>query len=324
MEPGGDLPQVSVVVCTHNRSNELQESLASLARQDPDSPPFEVIVVDNGSNDDTRRVVATFEGSCSLRYARERAPGLCHARNTGWRLARGPYVAYLDDDAVACSSWVSAVVEAFQMCPEAGIVGGRVEPVWVTARPGWLSDEVARALTIVDWSPGPRVLRDAKETWLVGANMAVRADLLKRLGGFRPELDRVGRKMLSSGDVFLMKEIMRAGSEAFYYPAMAVQHAVPAARVTKRWFRRRYYWQGVSDAVMELLEHQPGPEKRRRSARRALRDLVASPGRIATLLPTDDPERFAETCWTLIAIGHALGLLGLAKVETGGPSGRAS
>jgi glycosyltransferase involved in cell wall biosynthesis len=305
---------VSVVICTHNRARHLADALTSLANQQPGSPPFEVIVVDNGSTDDTPQVASAFEDRCHLRYLVEPTPGLCHARNRGGHSAGGRYLAYLDDDAIACSSWVSAIVDAFALCPDAGAVGGRVDPIWLADRPGWLSDHVARALTIVDWSPDPAVLADLEHAWLVGANMAIRADLFRAIGGFRPELDRVGNRMLSSGDIYLLKEIVGRGSLCFYYPAMAARHVVPAARLTKRWFRSRYYWQGVSDAVMELLEREPAPDERRRLARNALGTLITNPRRIVTLLPTNDPDRFAETCWTLIEIGHALGLLGVARV----------
>jgi glycosyltransferase involved in cell wall biosynthesis len=315
-------PLVSVVVCTRNRSRHLASALRSLVSQDPISPSFEIIVVDNASSDDTPDVARAFGRECRLRHVIETRPGLCHARNRGGYAALGRYVAYLDDDAIASRSWVSAVAEAFALCPDAGAVGGRVEPVWHARRPRWLSDHVARALTIVDWPGEPRILEDLTQAWVVGANMAVRADVFRAIGGFRPQLDRVGAAMLSSGDIFFLKEVIRAGSHCYYYPAMSVEHAVPAARLTKQWFRSRYYWQGVSDAVMELLEAQPTPSGRRRLARGAVARLMTAPSRFLTLLPTNDPDRFAETCWTLIAIGHAVGLWTMRDVVTPHPARR--
>src|SRR5690606_38902978 len=161
------------------------------------------------------------------------------------------------DDALACEGWIAAVAAAFEEMPDAGVVGGRVEPVWHADRPAWLSDRVALGLTIVDWSETPKVLTDLGAEGLGGANMAVGADVMRAVGGFRPELDRVGSRMLSSGDVYLLKEIARQGHACFYYPAMAIRHAVAASRLTKTWMRRRYFWQGVSDSVMELLDERP-------------------------------------------------------------------
>ena len=305
-------PLVSVVICTRNRAAYLAAALESLGNQEG-SPPFEVIVVDNGSTDNTREVVSRFESRVDLRCIQEPAVGVCHARNAGWRLARARYVAYLDDDAVACVSWVASVVGAFERRADAGVVGGPVEPIWQAPRPMWLADEVALGLTIINWPGGPKVLDDLRSEWLAGTNMAIRTELLPRVGGFHPDLDRRGSAMLSSGDVFLQKELVRLGHSCFYDPAMAVRHVVPASRLTKSWFRRRNYWQGVSDAIMELLEQRPSAGERLALAMRSAARLAARPGRLLTLFPTDDPARFAATCWTLIEIGHLVGLCGAAR-----------
>ena len=129
----------------------------------------------------------SFDGECSRTTVGTTTPGLCHARNAGWRAARGFYIAFLDDDTIACEGWVTSIVDAFTARPDAGAVGGRVVPLWLAPRPSWLSDRVTLALTIVDWSPVPKVLTDLRTEWLVGANMAVRIDLLWVIGGFRPE-----------------------------------------------------------------------------------------------------------------------------------------
>lgn len=308
-------PVVSVVVCTRNRAGDLRTALESLNAQAPGTPPFEVIVVDNASTDDTARVSSEYADRLSLQYVLESRIGLCHARNTGWRQAKGHYIAYFDDDAVASPGWVGAIVEAFRQAPLAGVVGGRVEPIWQAPRPPWLSDQVAFALTIVDWSAEPKTLEDLRAEWLVGANMAIRADVLRRIGGFREELGRVGSRLLSNEDTFLLREVIGLGYSCFYFPDMAVKHLTSASRLNKAWFRRRYYWQGVSDAAMEIIETRPTTRARVAMGLRASWDLLRRPGRVRTLLPTDDPEEFAETCWTLIAIGRAVGLLTTARVE---------
>lgn len=320
MTAAASAPLVTVVICTRNRATDLANSLRSVVEQAPGAPPYEIVVVDNASTDDTRQVIAQFECDGNVRYAHEATLGLCHARNTGWRAARGAYIAYLDDDAVACPRWIAAITEGFETGPTIGVVGGRVDPVWQAPRPTWLGDRVALGLTIVNWSKAPKILSDLQSEWLVGANMAIRSDLLRAVGGFRPELDRVGTKMLSSGDVFLLKEIVRLGYECLYYPSMAVTHLVPPARLTKQWFRSRYYWQGVSDAVMELLERRPSTVERVRLASNAAVRLIRRPGRLAALtLPTDDPERLAQHCWRLIDLGYLVGHCGVARVGSERP-----
>lgn len=305
------VPRLSIVICTHDRSRDLEAALESLALQSLAEELFEVIVVDNRSTDDTRAVVERWQLRRPIRYVLEPELGLCRARNTGWQAARGEFVAYLDDDAIAEPAWASEILAAFETGPvRLGCVGGRVEPIFHAPRPPWLSDQVALSLTIVDWSPTPHIIEDLRLEWLAGANIAFPRRVLDTIGGFHPALDRSGKRMLSSGDVYLQRLIMEAGYQCLYQPSAAVRHQVPAARLEKKWFLNRFYWQGESDAVMEILHDRLDPPARRRSALRRGAALLKSPRQIMELmLPTSDPARFARKCWAWIAVGHTVGLL---------------
>lgn len=306
-----DAPLVSVVICTHNRARDLQRALQSVAAQTLPLEEFETIVVDNASTDETRMVAQELRTAANVQYVFAPTLGLCHARNTGWRAARGRYVAYLDDDAEATTGWLVEVLRGFgAVHPTPGCLGGRVEPVFEAPRPSWLSDDIALSLTIVDWSEVPHVIEDLRKEWLVGANLACRREVLEEVGGFHPALDRSGDNLLSSGDVYLQRLIMEAGHSCYYHPAAAVRHHVPASRLERRWFVRRYYWQGVSDAVMEILHDRPTVAVRRRAALRRALALLGSPTQIAALVvPTADPRWFTKKCWALIEVGHVAGLL---------------
>jgi len=307
-------PAVSVVVCTLDRAAYLRAALDSLVGQALPGDSWEVLVVDNGPTDDSAAVARAFEGTLPLRYLVEPALGLCHARDAGWRAARGRIVAYLDDDAVAEPGWLAAVRDAFVREPRAGVVGGPVRPIWEAPPPPWLSEHAARALTIVDWPGGPKLIPDVRQEWLAGANMAAPRAVLEAVGGFHPRLDRIGRNMLSSGDVFLQQQVLARGWAVAYEPAMAVGHAVTPARLTKRWFRHRYYWQGISDAVMQQIAQAPSPAACVRDAARRAARLLRSPAQLrALLLPTDDPARFTEKCFAWIAVGQVAGLLRAAR-----------
>lgn len=303
---------ISVVICTHNRAGYLAKAIESVI--DQLLPGDEILLVDNGSTDDTREVPRRFEGRGPVRYVFEKKVGLCHARNTGWRSAAGKFAAYLDDDAIASPGWLAAIREAFDMLPSAGAVGGRVDPIWQAERPAWLSDEIALGLTIIDWSDKPKVIQDVRLQWLVGANMAFPVNVLAEIGGFEPRLDRVGNKMLSGGDVYLQEQIIRGGHSCLYYPSMAVRHLVPVSRLNKEWFRRRYYWQGVSDAVMYSVRHSPAPRQRWRHAMNQALRLLAAPRRLTDLVTSsDDPAQFTRKCFLLIEIGYIAGLLGIVR-----------
>lgn len=308
-------PPISVVICTHNRADLLRRAIRSVVEQEFPRSSFELVVVDNGSSDHTRSVITEFAGQADIAYALEPQVGLCAARNTAWHTARGQFVAYFDDDALAQPGWLAAIARTIATTGgRFGVVGGRADPIWQEPRPPWLSDKIASSLTILDWGSTERAIDDLRRMWLVGANMVVPRVLLEEVGGFDHRLDRYRDKLLSSGDVFLQKRIAERGWPILYVPDIAISHLVPPSRLAKAWFLQRFYWQGISDAVMQAIETQPDRMGRFRAAGTRLRRLVRSPERLLTLFgATDDPDRFAEKCFALIDVGFVMEMLGVAR-----------
>jgi glucosyl-dolichyl phosphate glucuronosyltransferase len=312
-EEVAEIPLISVIICTRNRALLLRKAISSVVSQDFPKTDYDVVIVDNGSTDQTPEIVQEFHDRARIRYIYEERIGLCIARNTGWRAAEGRYVAFLDDDAIACPGWLDAIRVAFEDAI-LGVVGGRVTPIWERKPPSWLATEIAGSLTIIDWGPVDKNIKDIRREWLVGANMALPKAILIEIGGFHPWLDRVGTNLLSSGDVFLQKEIIRRGFCCRYVPRIAVEHLVPASRLDQRWFLRRFFWQGVSDAVMYLIENSPSPRERLRFAAYRSMTLTRSWRRLTALpLRTEQPEAFKDKCFVLIDLGFILGMLGLAR-----------
>ena len=305
---------VSVIICTHNRSSLLRRALTSVVEQDADPSKYEILVVDNGSTDNTKEVVAEPRKGPVIHYIYEPKLGLCIARNTGWREARGDIIAYFDDDAIASPGWISAIRNAFMMRgADIGVVGGPARPIWEIARPDWLADQLVCSLTAVDWGQEDRYIVDPAQEWLVGANMALPRKVLAAVGGFHPWLDRVGNNLLSSGDVFLQKEVIRRGYKCFYSSSMIIGHLAPASRLRQEWFLRRYYWQGVSDAVIDLIEKKPGLAGRvslaiGRAQKLAKLDVIR-----LLFFKQHEADKFASKCFSLIDLGYVAGLLGAAR-----------
>lgn len=300
---------ISVIVCTHNRARLLRRALTSIARQDFPAVGYEVLVVDNASTDDTREVVQEFCHLANVRYLHEERLGLCYARNTGWQSASGKYIAFLDDDAIALPGWLSAIRDCFETETNVGVVGGPAHPIWERQRPRWMSDQLAGSLAIIDWGPSKKVIQDIRREWLVGTNIAVSKALLQEVNGFHPRLDRVGNKLLSNGDILLQKQVMSKGYDCAYLPTMAIQHLVPASRLHRRWFLRRYFWQGVSDAVMYSIEDDASPRKRARLAAKKTAAFLVFPARyLSALLAAKRPHAFTSMCLALIRVGFVVGI----------------
>src|SRR5688572_27249140 len=171
---------LSVVVCTYNRADLLSRLLESFRTQAFEAQRYEIIVVDNNSTDNTSSVVREFCPSFSnLRYFLEPQQGLSHARNRGWRKARGQYVAFMDDDARASRDWVETALRCFGWIrPEPLAIGGKILPAYDAPKPTWFHDD----LELRSFGDNPRFLSSGES--FSGSNMVFRRDVLEHYGGF--------------------------------------------------------------------------------------------------------------------------------------------
>src|SRR5579859_41930 len=131
---------ITVILCTYNRSQSLADTLESLVRSEmPESVDWEVLVLDNNSKDDTRAVVESF---CNrypqrFRYLSEPQPGKSHALNSGIRAARGHILAFTDDDVLVEPTWLRELTANLLNGEWAGSSGRTLpEPGFLV--PGWL------------------------------------------------------------------------------------------------------------------------------------------------------------------------------------------
>ncbi len=304
--------RISAIICTFNRAEYLRKAIRSLLQQSLSKDDYEIIVVDNASIDRTHDVVhEELVNVQHMQYLYDPIKGLNQARNTGWQHAHGEYVAYLDDDAVAGEEWLEKILGVFEAVePQPGCVGGKIEAIWEVARPTWLTDRMLLYLAIIDWhnKPGPL----ANPQFLAGANLAFPKRVIEDVGGFQSGIDRVGSNLLSNGDILIERQIHKLGYSCFYHPEIAVKHHITAARATQRWMISRFYWQGISDAVLEVREQSMTVGGRLRKGLRQMPGILLAPRKLINLiLPTIDPSAFDTKCSTYGRIGYTLGLLGV-------------
>ena len=215
-------PVVSVAVATHNRAARLAALLDSLRAQT--FTDFEVVVCDDGSEDETPALLAAVDDLPLHTVRRDRASGPARARDTAWRAARGELVAFTDDDCVASPGWLEAGVRAWREDPRR-FIQGPVGPI--AAERDRLG---AFAYTIVVAGPTPSF-----ET----ANLFYPRELLERLGGFDADaFPRVGE------DMDLGWRAIEAGAIPHFEPAAAVEHAVVEIGA-RGYLRRLWAWSGV-------------------------------------------------------------------------------
>jgi glucosyl-dolichyl phosphate glucuronosyltransferase len=243
----------SVVIPTFNRADDLRDTLASLAGQ-ATTAPWEVIVVDNNSTDDTRGVVETAAVTfpVPLRYLFEKEQGRSAAMNTGIRAARGAIIVTTDDDVRIAPDWLDRAAEALETL-QCDYVGGKVLPLWGSPRPDWIPDHGGRqwaVIALLDYGDAAIPFFKYAHRVPLGVNMAFRRDAFDRAGLWNTSVGRKKGTLLGQEVREWMMRAQAAGLRGFYTPAMVVRHVIQRDRLNKRYFRRWYYWNGISRALM--------------------------------------------------------------------------
>jgi glycosyltransferase involved in cell wall biosynthesis len=246
----------TVLICTYNRAQLLRETLESL-RMLESSRHWDVIVVDNNSSDGTRAVIEELapDFSVPLLYLFEPKQGKSHALNSGLRHTRADVILFTDDDVTMTRGWLDAACAPLEDDPSLSYTGGPVRPLWGADPPAWFDQdrsELWGTLAILDYGAESFVF-EARQRVPVGANMAVRRRLIEQIGGFHLELGRRGRSLLGQEQAEFFSRARAFGARGRYAPNMEVHHHVPPERLTKEYFRRWWYWKGVSRARVDAM-----------------------------------------------------------------------
>ncbi len=235
---------LSVIIPTRNRATILKGLLETVSCQETGSRfRYEVVVVDNGSSDDTSRMVEglTADYPVPLRCVVEPRPGKPFAANTGIAYAQSDLLVFTDDDVLADPGWLSGIWRCFEEAPDTEAVAGRILPLWIDGRPEWMSDQIMGklgTLGCLNFGPDRLVISQSdRHYWWVGSNVAVRRSVVERFGGF--DLRRARGQ-----DVDLFDRYNAAGVKIVYEPRAVVRHKVGQERLTPEAFRAWYDRQG--------------------------------------------------------------------------------
>jgi GT2 family glycosyltransferase len=304
--------QISAIICTHNRDIYLGAAIDSLLAQNF-TANFEIVVVDNGSSDRTREVVEQRSHHPHIKYIFEPTLGLSVARNTGAKSSSADILAYLDDDAEASPQWLQVLYSAYQNNPKIAIAGGKVTLIWPPGiePPKWISPGLSANLGTYDLGDKDLYIEQPGSTPR-GLNYSIRRSFLEEIGGFDPQLGRVGKNLLSNEELQMTEFALQRGWQVAYLPQALVAHNVAPERLKPSWFLNRGWWQGISECYREQLAGKAGLGQLQRGSEKFLRGLYKSLQHI-----TDPAERFDKLVYAYGQIGYLnaaiLGLISKAN-----------
>ncbi len=222
-------PRISVAVCSYNGASTIRDTLEAL--QHLDYPDYEVIVVDDGSNDGVADIAKEYDVRLIVH---EKNQGLSKARNTALEAATGKIIAYIDDDAYPDSHWLTYLAASFEKGDWAGVGGPNLPP----PDDGFIADCVANA----PGGPIHVLLSDQEAEHIPGCNMAFWVDRLKAIGGFDPRFRSAG------DDVDICWRIQDRGWKIGFSPSAVVWHHRRNS-VRTYWKQQKGY--GKAEALLE-------------------------------------------------------------------------
>jgi glucosyl-dolichyl phosphate glucuronosyltransferase len=249
---------LSVVICTRNRSQDTIECLEALLPAKPNT--VEVIVVDSGSHAEHARAMRQFIGSnAPVRYVRMDEPGTSIARNAGLDNAGAGWIWWLDDDAIPTADWPERVFKAIEHASEdTAAIGGKVVPKFETGSDlSHLTDRWRLLLSCIE-GENPGYLSEGAN--VAGANLLMKRDVARQVGGFSEALGRTPKQLLSGEESLMIEQIEDHGFRCAYDPNFEVLHKVSSERLTREWINERAYWEGhVRYRVLKHLNRKLPP-----------------------------------------------------------------
>jgi glycosyltransferase involved in cell wall biosynthesis len=297
------MERLAVAVCTYNRGHLLPELIAALRAQQL-SIPFEIVVVDNNSQDDTPAVLAreAARPGAPLRSVHEAQQGITHARNRAIEACNGyTYMVFIDDDELPQPGWLAAAHHALSV-DGADCVGGAIRVGFrECTRPRWLHDDLLGFLGEVKYG-NESFWVTGKSTPVWTGNIAYRCSLFAGGLRFDPRYNREGEGVASGEDKVMFWELVDRGARIRFEPRMLIEHRIEPDRLRRSYFLKSHFSRGLRMGRFEL-------EKFERTVFRMppflIRQFLAQTGTALWAMGTSKSSglRQAMTCM------HTLGVL---------------
>lgn len=262
---------LSVIIPTKNRCNVLKNLLISVTQQTLNDNLFEVIVVDNGSMDNTKEIVKSYETKIKfLTYLYDDTPGLHVGRHIGFKNAKSEILVYLDDDVELFPNHLENVLKIFED-KSVVLVGGKNLPKYESSPPAWLQNiwnekKLISQLSIIDLGENSQEI-SPNLVW--GCNFSIRKSIVLESGGFHPDaMPKELIKYRGDGETSVSNFIKENHYKAVYHPKASVYHFVSNNRMTEEYFCARMYQQGISDSYTNLRKYNTFSDLEARQAKK--------------------------------------------------------
>jgi GT2 family glycosyltransferase len=229
---------LSIVIPTYKRNQLLKKCLTSLVSQVASHAKAEIIVIDNSLRETAKNVVRHFP---KVQYYAEKQLGLSFVRNTGWKKAKGKYVAYIDDDSIAEKDWVRNILKFIKKNKKVEVFGGPYTRYATISIPMWLPEEYGTM------NNGNKMkILDIGREWLSGTNMIYKKALLEKMGGFDTKLGMKGEIVGYGEEADFLIRVALNKIPVYYDPQLKVSHLLPKRKINIIWLIKDSFIRGIN------------------------------------------------------------------------------
>ncbi|MFN8166042.1 MAG: glycosyltransferase family 2 protein [Bacteroidia bacterium] len=249
---------VSVIIPTYNRSRLIGLTLESFVRQNLPAGDFEIIVSDNNSTDETKKVIHDFiaaHPTHSIRYFFEVRQGVHYARNSAAKLANGDYLYFTDDDMIAEPDLLKELLNIFHKDKKIGSATGRVLPKFEVNPPDWILKLCNNALLSLNDPDYPELISE-EDCNVFSCHQMILRNAFFGSGGFNPENTK--GEWIGDGETGLNLKIKKLGYKFAFTGKSVIHHIIPAGRLTQAYLNKRMKNQGNGDIYTRYRTSRPG------------------------------------------------------------------
>jgi glycosyltransferase involved in cell wall biosynthesis len=229
---------LTVLFATYNGGKILPAVLNAYSKQDLPKKEWKLVIVDNGSNDNTKEIIKTFLPLLPITLLFEPRRGKNVALNTGLSHIEGDLIVFTDDDVLPQTNWLKELRVAADSHPLYSIFGGPILPKWESPPEDWI-------LSWVPLKPAFAILDDQEEGdigrngLVFGGNMAVRSSIFQMGYKFDETIGPNGSNYAQGSESQLLIKLLQDGFKAWYCKNAIVEHSIRSFQMNKKWVLAR-------------------------------------------------------------------------------------
>ncbi len=246
---------IIVPTCNKTLTNECLKYISVINKPKEE---YEVIIVHNVSNENFYDVIESFKDKIpNLKYFQEDNYGQLAGRLRGLKESQGKILCYIDDDSFVDKNWLVEIEKTFND-EKVVLAGGNNLPLYEVNPPAWLKyfwietqyGKYMDKLSLIDFNIDNHKL---PTLYVFGCNFIVRKDSVLKYGGFNPDVvPKDKQRYQGDGETALSLKLNKEGYYALFNPKILIHHFVPKNRMTLEYFKKRAFYQGVSDSFSEI------------------------------------------------------------------------